>query len=48
MSQYKAIPKPIRLGLIGCRGIVQGTHGPCYQALPDAVRVVALADPLAE
>ncbi len=36
--------KPIRLGLIGCGGIVQGTHARAYLSLPDTVKVVALAD----
>ncbi len=35
---------PIRLGLIGCGGIVQLQHLPTLCAL-DAVRIVALADP---
>ena len=35
--------KPIRLGLIGCGGIVQLVHAHAYLSLPDAVKVVALA-----
>ena len=40
--------KPIRLGLIGCGGIVQLVHARAYLSLPDAVKVVALADVLEE
>ena len=36
--------KPIRLGLIGCGGIVEKVHARAYLALPDVVKVVALAD----
>ena len=36
--------KPIRLGLIGCGGIVQNTHARAYRSLPDTVEVTALAD----
>jgi predicted dehydrogenase len=36
--------KPIRLGLIGCGGIVQNTHARAYRSLPDTVKVTALAD----
>ena len=36
--------KPIRLGLIGCGGIVQNTHARAYSALSDTVQVTALAD----
>ena len=36
--------KPIRLGLIGCGGIVQNTHARAYHALTDTVQVTALAD----
>ena len=40
--------KPIRLGLIGCGGIVQLVHARAYLSLPDVVKVVALADVLEE
>ena len=40
--------KPIRLGLIGCGGIVQNTHARAYQALTDIVQVTALADVVPE
>ena len=36
--------KPIRLGLIGCGGIVQNTHARAYRSLRDTVKVTALAD----
>lgn len=37
---------PLRLGLIGCGGIVQISHAPSYLAIPSFVDVVALADPV--
>ena len=40
----KRLTKPIRLGLIGCGGIVQKSHCPPYLNIPDFVKVVALAD----
>ncbi len=40
--------KPIRLGLIGCGGIVQNTHARAYRALSDNVQVTALADVVPE
>jgi predicted dehydrogenase len=40
--------KPIRLGLIGCGGIVQLVHARAYQSLTDTVKVVAIADVLDE
>lgn len=40
--------KPIRLGLIGCGGIVQNTHARAYSALTDTVQVTALADVVSE
>ena len=40
--------KPIRLGLIGCGGIVQITHARAYRALADTVQVAALADVVPE
>ena len=40
--------KPIRLGLIGCGGIVQLVHARAYLSLRDTVKVVALADVLEE
>ena len=46
MSRHRPPQRPIRLGLIGCGGIVKGTHLPCYQALQGLVQVVALADPV--
>ena len=39
---------PIRLGLIGCGGIVQITHARAYRALTDTVQVTALADVVPE
>jgi len=36
------------LGLIGCGGIVRQSHAPGYRAIPDLVRVTALADPVAD
>ena len=46
MEDRKRVSKPVRLGLIGCGGIVQKVHAPSLLALPEAVRVVAVADPL--
>ena len=40
--------KPIRLGLIGCGGIVQITHARAYRALSDTVQITALADVVPE
>ena len=40
--------RPVRLGLIGCGGIVRQSHAPGYRATPDLVRVSALADPVAD
>ena len=40
--------KPIRLGLIGCGGIVQITHARAYRALTGTVQVTALADVVPE
>ena len=40
--------KPIRLGLIGCGGIVQNTHARAYRAISDTVHVTALADVVPE
>ncbi|MEM7132473.1 MAG: Gfo/Idh/MocA family oxidoreductase [Chloroflexota bacterium] len=40
------MPNPLRLGLIGCGGIVQLSHAPSYLAIPSMVDVVALADPV--
>ena len=40
--------RPVRLGLIGCGGIVRLSHAPGYQAIPKLVRVTALADPVAD
>ena len=40
--------KPIRLGLIGCGGIVQNTHARAYRALSDTVQLTALADVVPE
>ena len=39
--------RPVRLGLIGCGGIVRLSHAPGYRAIPELVRVTALADPVA-
>ena len=38
--------RPVRLGLIGCGGIVRLSHAPGYLAVPELVRVTALADPV--
>ena len=40
--------RPVRLGLIGCGGIVRLSHAPGYQAIPELVRVTALADPVSD
>ena len=40
--------EPIRLGLIGCGGIVQLVHARAYLSLSNVVKVVALADVLEE
>ena len=40
--------RPVRLGLIGCGGIVRISHAPGYQAIPNLVRVTALADPVSD
>ena len=40
--------RPVRLGLIGCGGIVRLSHAPGYLAIPELVRVAALADPAAD
>ena len=40
--------KPIRLGLIGCGGIVQNTHERAYRALSETIQVTALADVVPE
>lgn len=36
--------KPLRLGLIGCGGIVQRAHLPSFQAVSDLVHVATIAD----
>ena len=40
--------KPIRLGLIGCGGIVQITHARAYLTLSEVVKITALADVVPE
>ena len=40
--------KPVRLGLIGCGGIVRIAHAAGYQSIPDLVQVTALADPIGD
>ncbi len=40
--------KPIRLGLIGCGGIVQKTHARAYHSLTGTVKISAVADVVAE
>ena len=40
--------RPVRLGLIGCGGIVRIAHAPGYQSIPDLVQVTALADPVGD
>jgi predicted dehydrogenase len=40
--------RPIRLGLIGCGGIVRIAHAPGYQSIPELVQVTALADPVGD
>ncbi len=42
------VTAPLRLGLIGCGGIVQHSHLPALLALSDYAEVVALADPVEE
>ena len=37
--------RPVRVGLIGCGGIVRLNHAPGYRAIPELVRIAALADP---
>jgi predicted dehydrogenase len=45
VSYNSSIRPPVRLGLIGCGGIVQLSHLPSLLSLPDLVRIVAVADP---
>lgn len=40
--------KPIRLGLIGCGGIVQKTHARAYHSLTETVKITAIADVVEE
>ena len=40
--------KPIRLGLIGCGGIVQKTHSRAYLALQETVKVTSISDVVSE
>ncbi len=40
--------KPLRLGLIGCGGIVQKTHARAYHSLSDTIIVSAIADVVGE
>jgi predicted dehydrogenase len=40
--------RPIRLGLIGCGGIVQHAHLPALLTIPELAQVVAVADPIPE
>lgn len=47
MSRVQEFRIPIRLGLIGCGGIVQLSHLPCHLFMPDLVQVSAIADPVA-
>lgn len=42
------MPPPIRLGLIGCGGIVQKSHLDGLLEIPDLVKVSAIADPVPE
>lgn len=37
---------PLRVGLIGCGGILRSFHAPAYLSLSHLVRIVALADPI--
>jgi predicted dehydrogenase len=39
------ITAPVRVGLIGCGNVALGDHVPSYLSLPDAYRLVAIADP---
>ena len=39
---------PLRVGLIGCGGIVQKSHLACLLEIPDLVTVSAIADPASE
>ena len=43
-ERRKRVEKPIRLGLVGCGGIVRINHAPIFLSLADSVKVVALAD----
>lgn len=36
---------PLRLGIVGCGNIAARMHVPAWQAMPELVRVVAVADP---
>ena len=38
----------LRLGLIGCGGIVQQSHLPAFRSMPELVQIVAIADPSVE
>ena len=40
--------RPIRLGLIGCGGIVRIAHATGYRSIPELVQVTALADPVGD
>ena len=48
MRMYSPVKTPIRIGLIGCGGIVQQAHLPALRILSDMklVRISALADPI--
>ena len=39
-------PTDLKVGLIGCGGILQTFHGPAYLALSNTVEITALADPM--
>lgn len=48
LKKENTMDKPIRLGLIGCGGIVQKTHARAYHALSNIVKITALADVVKE
>ena len=48
MRMAQGVPRVLDVGLVGCGGIVRSVHAPAYDALPDLMRVTAVADPVAE
>ena len=45
MGEPRMTSSPLRVGLVGCGNVALSDHLPAYLALPDRVRVVAVADP---